>query len=272
MHVRHITSIPEPSYANRGLHPPINIAESALGTALDLTGPHEAATPWLAAVHDSLVRAPVGTHLPSMSSSTTSARSAPQDAPGTAVYRARIIQPQLAALDQLGPDMPARVRARVSPESLAQIDESTRNDWLSARVSDEFAQALLDEIGAEAVVSFYRTLARTISTTPIFDAFAKGALRLFMLSPGGLLKNVPRAWATVSRDVAEIRIERNGTKEQATMVLYDIAPECRIETFALSWQGSCLGVVDLAGREGTVTLDRSKFEDGELRCEVEWTA
>lgn len=185
-------------------------------------------------------------------------------------YRARLLQAHLEAIDALPDGVGARIRARLAPDELRDIEASSKTRWIAAEVSDRLGTAMLDELGPEGYVDHYRRFASRISKTPLFDALARGVLRLFSFSPVGLLRTIPRAWSAVARDVARLEVSEE-SESGALVRLHDLAPLSRSANVVLSWRGSLLGALDLLQCSATVDVDTARLDEGVVLYHVRWS-
>lgn len=175
----------------------------------------------------------------------------------------------LGALDEADGWMAARVRGRMSAQDLTLIDHSTSTRWVPVELNERLNAAMLAEMGAEGYTEFYRAFARTVSSTPLFDVLAKGAIRLFLLSPQGILKTIPRAWSAAAKDVCEIAVEPRGPGH-VTVRITQVAVPCRNESMVYSWKGSLLGALDLVQCEAEIDAEDAELLAGTVIYQVRW--
>lgn len=185
-------------------------------------------------------------------------------------FRSSICKSALAAIEE-----DAAVRDAVlsaTPAAHVQlIRDAGRLGWIEAAVFNALNFALLEAVKDEAFIEFWRRHTWAAVKTPLFGSMFSGALRLFGVEPGGMIRLVGRAWDASTRGMGHVDCAL-GTRE-ATLRLSGVPRETRLPTLPLAMHGSLLGLLDLTGHKGSVELDASHFATrGEYEARTVWRA
>lgn len=173
------------------------------------------------------------------------------------VQRPRIlagfVQGTLAGLP---PAVAERVRARLAPETLARLEESSRLAWLPVEMDVELTHAVYAELGAgPAREAFRRNLSSAIDT-PVLRSLAHGALRIFGASPARLFGWAPKVYAHIYREAGAMRFESEGAGA-ARLELFELPPAIAgSRDYLDGMAGSIAAGFDLMELKGEVTVER----------------
>jgi hypothetical protein len=154
------------------------------------------------------------------------------------------------ALAALGPDLQARVLARIDPRVLVAIRESTRVSWADLSLNLEMAEAVLAEAGPSGSRAWGRASFRA-SLTTFFRPMLEGVASLFDLQPTTILKFAPQAWPAVYRNCGALEIRRDGG-ERASIVTTGFPPPLLREPFLHALAGTFEGGIEICRRQGQV--------------------
>jgi hypothetical protein len=173
---------------------------------------------------------------------------------------AGFVQGTLAALE---PEVRARVRSRLAPETLAKLESSSRLAWLPIEIDVELTHAVYAELGpARAHELFRRNLSGALDT-PILRSLAHGALRLFGASPERLFGWAPKAYTQLYRDSGTMRFAPEGPGS-GRLALSQLPPAIAESRDYLDGVAAALAAgFDLMGVKGEVTIERI---DVRARC------
>lgn len=181
----------------------------------------------------------------------------------SAKQRASVAQLQFQVMATL-PEGPA-IKEALDVEVLRTLEETPRTSWISPRYMGALMDAAASVGGVSLVESSARSLADKTQDHPLFRPLVQGALRLFGQGPGPLFKVLPRAWNAANRDSGELAVEHGNGR--ARVMVRGLPAELDREPFKRSWRGTCLGVLDLAGVEGTADIE---LLDGGFDVDVRW--
>jgi hypothetical protein len=92
----------------------------------------------------------------------------------------------------------------------------------------------------------YRRFTReSLVTSPTVRSIVEGALRIFGVGVGTLLRALPGGMRQSYRDAFTLEIQRS--ENEALVILDDIAPEVlRFQGYPIVWEAVFLGIYDLA--------------------------
>ena len=169
--------------------------------------------------------------------------------------RARGLQDALALLERRYPDAHRAMRARLPEETWRVVHESPRTAWIDVQhehlIVDSWAPLLGDEVTDFLADAVLMTL-----ESPLFNTLAKGAMRMFGVTPRSIIRQIPRAWSNVYRDhlIAEIEhLDADG----AVLAFRDIAPEVyEAEGYPVVWKGIFEAIYRLCQHQGEARWER----------------
>ncbi len=118
--------------------------------------------------------------------------------------RAAHLKDDLWAIDQ-AVRTAARVRARLSAETIAAIEQALRTDHLPAALNAELAEAVFAECGEQGTRR-WATSSFLHSLDGFFKPLFLGLTGLLSPSPGMLFKAFPQGWATIYRDCGRFEV------------------------------------------------------------------
>ena len=118
--------------------------------------------------------------------------------------RAAHLKDDLWAIDQ-AVRTAARVRARLSAETIAAIEQALRTDHLPAALNAELAEAVFAECGEQGTRR-WATSSFLHSLDGFFKPLFMGLTGLLGPSPGMLFKAFPQGWATIYRDCGRFEV------------------------------------------------------------------
>lgn len=186
------------------------------------------------------------------------------------VVRAAFTQAALATADSLEGDLGARIRAAVPPASLEQIVSTTRLDWLSADLDMDVTEAVHQVLGPERSAHFWKGSLLDVMETPLLKPLIDGAIAIFGLSPGNLLKWAPRIWEAIYRNCGTLTLTAAGTA--TAEVVYESIPPAlrRSPDFIEALRASFETVFVLAQVQGVVVVEEMDLTHGRAVYAFSW--
>jgi hypothetical protein len=188
------------------------------------------------------------------------------------IVRAAFTQAALAAADDLEGDLSDRIRAAVPSSSLEQIVVTSRLDWLSAEVDMDVTEAITRVLGPTRSADFWRRSLLDVMETPLLRPLVEGAIAIFGLAPGNLLKWAPRIWEAIYRNCGTMTVSPLGATT-AHIAYESIAPALRRSPdFVEAVRASFETVFTLAHTRGEVVIETMDLAHARALYGVSWTA
>jgi hypothetical protein len=172
--------------------------------------------------------------------------------PADPAVRASHLKEDLAALASLGADLEERVLRRISPGTLAVIQDATRVDWLPVELNVELAEAVFGEAG-ESVTRAWARASFQLSLNAFFKPLLETVLRLFDPTPHRIYAFVPRAWPAVYRNAGVASVIEQAPHE-SRVTLQDLPPTLMNDAFLRAVAGTFECALELAKVDGRVTV------------------
>jgi hypothetical protein len=172
--------------------------------------------------------------------------------PDDPAVRASHLKEDLAALASLGADLEARVRTRVSTQTIRTIEDATRVDWLPVELNVELAEAVFSEAG-EARTRAWARASFNLSLNAFFKPLLQTILRLFDLTPHRIYGFVPRAWPAVYRNAGVASVAEHEAGE-SRITLQDLPRALMNDSFLRAVAGTLESALELAKVEGRVAV------------------
>lgn len=178
--------------------------------------------------------------------------------------RARLAQELFGYLDEYRPGLQAAVESRVTPEYMQLATELPPTTWVPFELTAQGVEAAIDVLGIDHAADLWRkAFVHRFSKTPVIGGLIAMWTRLFGLSPGSLVKAVPRGFEGSYRNLMSVDIEVEDAR--ARIDIHDLHPVfVAHDLYLLAFQGTFEGVFDLCHVEGTVNrvvdLDHRRAE------------
>lgn len=172
--------------------------------------------------------------------------------PAEPAVRASHLKEDLAALESLGADLGARIRARLSPGTVRTIEDSTRVDWLPVQLNAELAEAVFAEAGEGRTRAWARA-SFNLSLNAFFKPLLETVLRLFDPTPHRIYSLVPRAWPAVYRNAGTVSVVEHAAGE-SRITMQELPSALMKEPFLRAVAGTLECGFELAKVEGRVTV------------------
>ena len=140
-------------------------------------------------------------------------RASTESATERALIRAGFVRLAMGRAGALAPALEQHLREALGPELRRALEDAPLLGWLPYAVDVRMAEGILARRGAAGLRAFVlgntAEAAQTATLRPILD----GALRLFGVNPGSMLRVMPDIWRLSYRGVLDVRIERVGDRE-----------------------------------------------------------
>lgn len=149
----------------------------------------------------------------------------------------------LAYLEVTEPAAAAHLRRALPRAVLDAVELSARTDWNDLGVDRIYVAEIVRFLGHERARQLWRRFAsQRFVRTPAIRALTEGAVRLFGLSVGSLVRVVPLAFQQAFRHAGEVSVTL--ANREATVVIEHLAPEVD-EAYLVLFHGTFLGIYDL---------------------------
>ncbi len=179
------------------------------------------------------------------------------------------LKADLEVLPEIWPERAGRIRARLRPETLAAIESATRLDWMPFAVDLEVVEAVHAEGGDGGVRQWSRQALLRTARAPLLKPLVDGAVRLFGLEPGGVLRFAPKVWVTIFRHCGDMEVA--GGAGEARVSLVRLPPPVRHQPFLTSIAGAVEAVCDICRVRGSVAFEPRAPSSDRADFAVRWT-
>jgi len=187
---------------------------------------------------------------------------------GQPAVQASYMQNVLQALERLGPDGQAVRDA--DPELVREIERAPRMWWMPIAWNLRLVEAANRALGRTRALALLASCIHAQLDTPLWRNFAQGAVRLFGLDPGALVRWLPRAFAIVFRGCGVWRAARSGDG-QAVLEVSDLPPELAAHALWVESMGAGgRALLRLCNVRGEVRLAAHDAAAGSARFELRW--
>ena len=157
--------------------------------------------------------------------------------------RAGPAQDTIAFLDVHQPGLCALVQAQIGATALAKLTDPGRTDWIALQDDVTFLNGLVQVLGFDDAVAFFRASVAQHFQGPLLRALVRGAERIFGLTAYGLVKLIPRAWPTVYKGLGTPKLEKR-SETHAVVTLLEAHPLLfESKGYHAAWQGIFEGVI-----------------------------
>lgn len=195
-------------------------------------------------------------------------RRVPQPSKSEPAVRLARLKEDLPALAALGPEVQARILARMSPRTLAAIEEGTRVSWVPIALKAELAEAVFAEAGAAGARAWGRA-SFFASLDSFFKPLITGVVSLFGLSPATLLRIAPQSWQAVYRNAGELAVRRDG-EFQARILARGLPEGLRGDAYLNLLAGTFDASREMTKHDGEITFQRGGERPGDVTYFVTW--
>lgn len=177
--------------------------------------------------------------------------------------KASYFRATLEALAILGAHR-AEIEHRMSREIEATL-RASRADWLPMAFDQKLSAVVAEVAGRDAVIATNREAFLAAADGPFLRPVVQGALRVFGVSPKGLLRHIDHVWRAGTRHAGYMELtfgEHEATIHHRAMVADEV--------WHLGFVGLLQGVVQLASLDGKVSMTFA--DDGHPAYLLQWQA
>lgn len=155
----------------------------------------------------------------------------------------------LAFLERFRPGTREHLRGALPPEVWEALEATARTDWIPVALDGPYVTEVVRWLGPEASLEASRAYtSQSLVRSAAMQAIVDGAVRLFGLSVGSLLRIFPVGFQQNYRDFADIRVQRG--EAEATVTLADLDPAvARTPAYAVLFHGAFIGLYDVVRTE-----------------------
>ena len=178
----------------------------------------------------------------------------------------------LDLLTRLEPDERAKVDANVDPEVLERVRRAFGVSWTPMAEHMHFCDELYAVVGVERFVELFRETFIRSMQSPLMAGFFGMIRRISRNSIDMTLRNSPRIYGFITRDVGELMYVPHGPRS-ASLEMHDWpAEEFGFECWLHGTLGSIKGVMQLMAPDDQVevTIGRTDPAKGFGDYRVEW--
>jgi hypothetical protein len=168
--------------------------------------------------------------------------------------RATQLKSDLAALDELGPEVRARVLARMRPGFEVEVASASRLDWMPVAEVALLCRAVREITDEETVRTWCRRATSFSLQTPLFRPILQGALAIFGKDPQRVYKVMPTAWIAAMKDCGQL-VADVATPGVVTLTIHGMPAVARDRDFLVAAGGAFEVVLDECGVDGRCQLE-----------------
>jgi hypothetical protein len=183
------------------------------------------------------------------------------------VVRAAMVQSNLDELVALGPDVSARVEARLGPTWLAEARGASRLGWVPVGTDVHLAETIDLALGRTAMREWSKQGMLRIARSPLLEPIARSAKAIFGLTPRGFLRRAPQIWSLLYRGCGAMTWA--GADDEARVAVHLVgAPDeiMRSRPYLVALEGGIESAMSLACVEGTVRCDVRSGDEVVFEC------
>jgi hypothetical protein len=161
----------------------------------------------------------------------------------------------LAAVDTLGGSTAAAIRHATPPEAIARIESAVATEWIPFEHYQAVAEAVRKELGDAQNRRFWHKVTARNFASPLLHHLIEGAVRVFGMSPAGLLKIAPRGRDLMVRGCGTLTFTNGSELRSGVLVLDHFPPSLFATGTTLEIVGATFeGFFEIAHTRGTVTV------------------
>jgi hypothetical protein len=122
--------------------------------------------------------------------------------------------------------------------------------WIDVEHDRHLASAIVEELGEERAVEYFRWLMTQMLDTPLLRASWTAAVRVFGLSPATLVRAVPVAWPAVFRNFGIPKVGV-ATAQSAKLELVQVPEDVlQVPAYLTAFGGLFAGLIDFCDARG----------------------
>jgi hypothetical protein len=182
--------------------------------------------------------------------------------------KASYMKDNVLALEPLGPDVAARIRAACA-EQVEKIEKASRADWLPVTLDVDITEAIALEAGDEAMLKQARLALLSSMEGPLLRPLRDVTIRVFGAHPHAVMKLAPKAWPMIFRDCGELEYDAAG-KTEGVLRLKNAAPEfLASDTYRRGTGATFDALATVGGAKSAATT--VEVRDSIIQWTVRWT-
>jgi len=188
------------------------------------------------------------------------------------LMRASYLKESVGLLDHLPPEQADKVRELVPAQILQEVQEATKVDWLPLDHDIVFTDVLGQVLGERGVRDLARDAMIRAASGTLLKPFINSAVKLFGLSPKGILRLSKQFWRAVYRNCGQIMTVQD--EPRLAHVVFESLARQVIDSpmYRASMLGTLEGVLKICQVEGSATLEEMDRASGKLVLAVRWLA
>ena len=184
-------------------------------------------------------------------------------------FRAPIIRSLLGALEQT--PQARDVLDQLAPERLGQIRGAGRASWVPAEWLTDLYGAMMAVSGELGLKAFNRRQTYQMAELPMLGPMIRVAVSTFGDGPGTLFRLLPRAKAATARNVGKQAVQFDASDEHRLRIHWSqLAEPLRQRSWVVGQGAQYMGMLDMGGAEGEVSMDDAGLAGGEVTFEARW--
>ena len=184
--------------------------------------------------------------------------------------RARHMKVFLDCVEAEEPSVRDALLGALPAQDIALIRETGPLGWLPAEVNARATEIVWAGLGPRAREAFFLRFGVATFGSTLLKPLVTGAMRLFGVAPGKILRWTPRAWAQIFRDGT--RVSLTDVDAHALRIRFDSLPRCLAT--APGWMEStacCVtALFDVIGRTGAAAVEERDPGKGVMVLRVRW--
>ena len=187
--------------------------------------------------------------------------------------RTAITKTLLEHLARHDPELHEKVQQRVGPEVLGEIDGLMAIAYVPIDHHLDVVDAIEQEVGPEGLQALFADVyLQGFSRLGALRGFLDATLRMFSASPMSLGRALPRAWASMSRDLGRFTSPEPISEHGFETSFVEFA-ERLLDRPAWVWTFAGLidGLLRHVGCVGHTAVDRDGWADRKVTFRAEWT-
>ncbi len=159
---------------------------------------------------------------------------------------------------------------RRDPELFQEVEAAGRMRWLPIDLNVRMVRAVYAEMGDDRAHEFLVDMVVSQFETPLWKNFIEGAVRIFGLDPGSLVKWVPRAYGIAFKNCGDWRAQREDEGE--AWLECDGMPDVIAgnEQWLDSLRAGLVALFRLCQTDGDVRIERPADAPGTIRFVFGW--
>jgi len=176
------------------------------------------------------------------------------------LIRALNVRRALAEVSVLSQAQQTKVRASMSPASLHTLETTKDVGWVDLAISAELNEALYAVMSVADYRRWSRQMASHVLKRSMVSGMVETALRLFGVTPQGVLKMAPRGWEATYREAGTVHVAAL-TPTSARITLTHLPAMMHTPSYLETIAGGLETVFDLCKVTGRIDIERQTAGD-----------